>query len=358
MLLPVLMLVCFYNLGSYWGEAVIDNGVIYWHGAAIQKDREIAEEFAGALTEETVLAIWERYGPPVNFFDRSTTYDHLEQVAAGGGNDNYCNNFVARMFCDRITDEEGNMILALREDISDSPYLQGGYTFGYVGNGWEYFWDYFLLSWLMACLVTIIGLCPTFSEDYSFRTADILLPTVKGRFSLWRTRLIVGSCFASAYYWFLGITLFIEQWCFYGFEGLQVSNGITFGYYFNMDTSAPLWKVVLFLYMSSWLAILVLNALVLAASALCKKSFTSLIWSLGLFLGPFAFLRVVLDQLPMTRLLMWVKTVIYSLPLSYAGMCQNAPFKMVMIMTGVEAAAGVMGVLMSVKGWCRHQVEG
>ena len=124
-----------------------------------------------------------------------------------------------------------------------------------------------------------------------------------------------------------------------------------------MDTSAPLWKVVLFLYLSSWLAILVLITLVLAVSALCKKSFTSLIWSLGLFFGPFALLRVVLDQLPITRFLMWVKLVIYGLPLSYAGMCQNAPFKMTLIMTGVEAAVGMIGVLVSVRGWCGHQVE-
>lgn len=76
------MFILYYAMGNtVWRDGVIDGGKVYRKQEAIAKDQEIASEYAGPLTEETVRAIWEKYGPPVNYENRSTTWDQLAEAA-------------------------------------------------------------------------------------------------------------------------------------------------------------------------------------------------------------------------------------------------------------------------------------
>lgn len=357
LILPVILLLIYCNLGMYSSEYLIDNGVIYQQGDAVRRDKEIAAEFSGPMTAETVRAIWEKYGPPIAYNTPNKSDEYLRQAAEDGGSDNSCNRLVARLFCVEITDEYGNAVYVLKDDLSENPYLQGDFYFGYTGKGWSGFREFFIMVSVMSGLVVIISLSPTFSEDYAFRTADVFLSTVKGRFYLWKARLLAGCCFAAIYYWILGALLFIDLWVFYGLDGLWVSGHFT-GQYLFMEPGAPLWKEVVILYLGCWLAVLVLTGVVTAVSALCRNSFRSLIWSIGLYFGPYIVVRVVLNQLSVSRLLMWVQVVVYGLPFSYALMCLNAPAALGLVMTGVEVVVGGIGAVLSVRGWCRHQVEG
>ena len=124
-----------------------------------------------------------------------------------------------------------------------------------------------------------------------------------------------------------------------------------------MDPGAPLWKEVVILYLGCWLAVLVLTGVVMAVSALCRRSFGSLIWSIGLYFGPYIVVRVLLNQLSVSRFFMWVQVVVYGLPFSYGLMWLNAPTILGLMMTGVEVVVGGIGAVLSVRGWCRHQVE-
>ena len=348
----------YYGYFSIWDEAVIDHTQIYRHGRAVAYDRQISEEFAGILTEETVRAIWERYGAPVNYFERSNRAEVMLERTQKGGCDNFLNYFVARKFAMEEELEDGTAILVLPEDLSTGKrYLDGNYVFGYVGQGWNWYWDRFLIILLLVSLVVIIGFSPVFSEDYAFRTADIILPTVKGRFRIWCVRTGSGFLFASVCYWIMCGIAFLQNSLIYGLNGLSVSCGFTDVPYFLQEDSDPLWKALLIMHLGGWFSMLVLVVQIQAISSRCRSGFGALLWSLIAYLGPIAVIRTILDNLPFYTVIKWLKYIGYSMPFSFAGMYMQAPpsgkqivFTFALIST---VLAGVLGSL----GWSRHQVR-
>lgn len=344
----------FFHIGE---EAVMEDGNLFRYGEAVARDVEIAEEFAGPLTEETVRAIWEKYGAPVNYIDHVVKDEELRQRAEQGGYDNYCNTLVARLFAGKVIQEDGTTALMLPEEISDSRYLDGNYTFGYVGLGWSWYWDQFLMTFLLVSIVVIIALAPMFSEDYAFRTADIILPTVKGHIRIWRTRVGTGFLFASAYYWLMGAFLFLLNTFFYGTDSLNVSCGFTHLQYDFMRDSDPLWKAVLILHLGGWFSMLALTLQIQAVSSKKKSTFGSLLWSLAAYLGPIAVINLILENLPFTGVNKWLQYFCYSMPLSFSGMYVQAPPSGKQILLTFALITAVLSCALGALCWCRHQVR-
>lgn len=357
-MLVTLLVVLYYNLGnSVWGEGVIDKGVIFRGKEAIARDQEIAAEFSGPLTEVTVKAIWEKYGAPVNYANRNTSPEAMTKAAAGGGNDNYCNCFVAWKFCEEMQGENGQVTYVLREDLSGDPYLQGNYIFGYAGNSGISYWDSFLVAYVLAGIVIIIALCPMFSEDFAYRTADIILPAEKGRVPLWRVRMITGGCFATFFYWLICGLLLVQFLIFYGSDTLKVSCKLAGMPMYFQKGDMPLGTAIGILYLCGWFSTLVLSILVQAVSARCRQSFSSLVRSLVIYIGPFALMRVVLDMFPMGRVNVFLHYICYSMPFSYPGTFLEAPLSSKLLLTGLTAAAALLGLGLSAIWYCRHQVK-
>ena len=349
----------YYGSFRFTEEIVIDNGEVYRYSEAVAYDKIIAEEFAGPLTVETVQAIWEKYGQPVNYFENILREEELMQLAKQGGNDNYCNTLVARMFTCNITQDSGKDILMLAEekDLSENRYLNGSYTFGYVGKGWTWYWDQLLMTLILTSLVVIIAFSPVFSEDYAFRTADIILPTVKGRFQIWRLRTGAGDLFASVYYWIMSAYAFLLNYMIYGGEGLSVSCGLTFLFYDWTRDSAPVWKAILIMHLAGWFSMLVLVLQIQAISSKCKSSFMSLLWSLVAYLGPIAVIETILNNFPVSRLAMWLKYFGYSMPLSFSGMYTQAPASSKRILILFALITAVVTAVAGAVSWSRHQVR-
>lgn len=340
-------------------EIVIDDGEIYRYSEAVVHDKMIAEEFAGPLTMETVQAIWEKYGEPVNYKQHFLRDEDLLPLAKQGGYDNYCNTLVARFFVNNITQDNGNDILILKGDteLSENRYLNGRYTFGYAGKGWIWYWDQLMMTLTLTSIVVIIAFSPVFSEDYAFRTADIILPTVRGRFQIWRMRTGAGFLFASVYYWLMSAYAFLLNYVIYGGEGLSVSCGFTFLPYDWTRDSDPVWKAILIMHLAGWFSMLVLILQIQAISSKCKSSFMSLLWSLAAYLGPIAVIRTILDNFPVNRLLMWVKYFGYSMPLSFSGMFTQAPSSSKRILLIFALVTAVVTAVLGTVGWIRHQVR-
>lgn len=340
-------------------EIVIHEGEIFCQEnsrIAVAKDKEIAAEYTGYLTEETVLNIWERYGAPCRY-ENGVDGDTLMKALEAGGSYNYCNRIVARLFCDAEEAEDGTVQYRLKENLSESPFLQGNYYFGYVGGGWEWYWDSFLTVFVLTCLIIIVATAPAFSEDYMCRTVNCILPTVKGRLSLWKNRTLAGCLFASAVYLLMTGTLFVQQICFYGTGAWRVSCGLTAVPMFWQQNAEPLWKALLFAHLCGWFSVIVLTLVVQGLSARCRQTFSTVLWSLAFYAGPFALMRILLDNLPMGRLNRLLHQLIYSMPFSYAGMMLNAPPNWRRLMTGFALAAAFLGVFLGARSWCRHQVE-
>ena len=348
--------ILYFTMGNtVWGEGLIDEGRIYHGEEAIRRDKEIAAEFSGPLTEGAVRAIWEKYGPPVNYASRSTTKEGMEAAAATGGNDNYCNRAMTSLFGEEVVGEDGKVTYVLAEGWTKSRYLQGGYTFGYTGSS-SWYWDRFMMAYQLAYLAIIVFLSPMFSEDYAFRTADIILPTARGRFRLWRLRLAVGCFVASAYYWLACGSIFLLYIAYYGIEGLAVSCGLAGVPMFFPEDACPMGKGLAMLYLCGWAAALVLAVLVCAVSAVSRNSFSALVRSLALYAVPFAFMRLVLDSLPMGRVNALLHIVCYSMPLSFCGTYVEASHGGRWLMAAVALAAALLGAAAGARRYCRHQV--
>lgn len=339
-------------------EAVIQNGEVYRYEEAVAQDQVIAEEFAGPLTIETVQAIWEKYGASANP-DNAIINEELQQLAQQGGYANYCNDFVTRMFTDSVTLDNGEEILALKgkEELAQNRYLDGSYTFGYVGKGWSWYWDQLLMTLILTSIVVIIAFSPVFSEDYAFRTADIILPTVRGRCRLWGLRTGAGFLFASVYYWLMSAYAFLINYFIYGGGGLSVSCGLTYTPYDWTRDSDPIWMALLGQHLAGWFSMLVLVLQIQAISSKCKSSFMSLLWSLAAYLGPIAVVNTILNNFPFSELVKWLKYFCYSMPLSFSGMYTQAPLPskrvLLVIALSVAAASAVLGAV----GWSRRQVR-
>lgn len=346
----------YYALGNtVWGECVLDGSRVLWKEQAIARDKEIAAGFSGPLTEETVRDVWEKYGSPVSFTEYDMTEDRLEAAAAEGGCDNYCSRFVARYFCEKIQEDDGRIRYELPEDLSQNRYLGGGYVFGYTGYGNAGYWDIFLVAYVLVCVVTAVSLSPMFSEDYACRTADIILPAVKGRFVLWRMRMAAGAVFATIYYWIVCGSVFLQHILCYGTEELAVSSGLAGMPIFYREDAAPVWHALLILHLGGWLGILILAAMVCAVSAMSRRSFSSLIRSLLLYIGPFAVMRIVLDALPMGRPNKLLHYICYSMPFSYPGVLLENPAGRRGFFTAILLTAGASAMALGGHAYCRHQ---
>lgn len=355
-MLVALFFIIYFAMGNtVWGEGLIDDGKIYHGTAAIARDKEIAAEYTGVLTEDVVRAIWEKYGPPINCYVRSTTLEGMQAAAAKGGNDNYCNRFVAMKFGEPVKGEDGETTYVLAEGWTESRYLQGNYRFGYTGSS-SWYWDRFMLAYILAHIAVIILLCPMFSEDYACRTADIILPTAKGRFALWRLRMGVGCLLASVYYWLACGSVFLLYIAFYGTEGLEASCGLAGIAVFFPEDFMSMGKGLLILYLCGWFSALVVAAVTCGISARCRQSFSSLVLSLLFYIGPFFFMRTVLDSLPMGVINRLLHSVCYGMPLSYPGTFPQAPFGVRVFLTVVGMAAALIGAVAGARGYCRHQV--
>lgn len=340
---------------SVWGEVVIQQGQEYHNEEAIALNREIAAEFSGILTEETVKAIGEKYGEPVFYLTYGLRWSYLEAAAASGGNDNYCNRFVYWMFGENVIGEDEKETYALQKNLADNPYLQGNYTFGYAGDGWTGYWNHFMLAYILACIVILIALAPIFSEDYSLHTSDIFLPTAKGRLTLWRTRIAVAGLFTSAAYWLVCGAAFLLILFFYGSDGLSVSCRFAEMPVFWADDATPVGKAILQLYLCGWFAILVLAALVCALSAKCRQPFLSLISAALLFAAPFAIDRLLLDVLAQNLVIKYLHFVCYSSTIYYPFMFLEAPDSKRLLITGIAVAAALAGTIGGAVSYCRHQ---
>ena len=141
---------------------------------AIAKDQELTAQYAGPLTEEKVQTIYEKYG---FFYINSET---------GEQNGNYCSRFITeRMTNSRQLEEPALDDIQFYQGSdweNNAAYLlEDGLRFDYV-YGWDDLAETYGIM-VIFCLSALfmIGLSSVFSEEYSLKTADILLTTRRGK---------------------------------------------------------------------------------------------------------------------------------------------------------------------------------
>ena len=94
-----------------------------------------------------------------------------------------------------------------------------------------------------------------------------------------------------------------------------------------------------------------------SVSALCRQSFSSLVRSLLVYIGPYAFLRLVLDALPVGRVNALLHYLCYSAPISYPGTFSEAPGNARLLLTAMALAVPLSAAALGAYRYCNHQVR-
>lgn len=322
-------------------ERVIENGRVLYRSEAVARNREITAPYEGVMTIEKVLDIWETYGPPYLGI-------YPEEAAAEDPYlaDNYSNQFAGRKFF-RQEDKDGEVQYHfLEEELTGRYYITNLY-FAYAGN-WIWFWDYYFVALMLVSVLVIIALSPVISEEYTLKTADILLTTPNGRECLFRHKTGAALLVSSLIYWFfLGIILVLYGTT-YGLAGLKMSVGFTNIPYWNpADT---LGESIFTLVTCGWAATMALAVMVIAVSARCRQSFTSVLFSLCLYLFPLTLELMILRSLGGIGAALEI--VMQSMPVLYPLLFMEQPLVARILHTVVLAAAAVYAVWYGRKKYC------
>lgn len=190
-----------YRLESIQNEYFVTiNGENIYGKEAIAMDQELTAQYAGPLTEETVQKIYDRYG----FFycDADT----------GEWKGNFCSRYITRHMTNmnQVGEENQEKIQFLQGEEWErnaAPLLKGNLRFDYV-SGWADLKEIYgmFVIWGLSILF-IIGLSPVFSEEYTLRTADILLTTRRGKKSGIWIKMAAALCFTLVI--FLAVTSYV-----------------------------------------------------------------------------------------------------------------------------------------------------
>lgn len=348
------------------GGPIIENNLVdgkEYHGlAAIQKDREVTAEFAGELTDEKINAIVAKYG----FWD--IRKELLEDEEGG----NYLQTFLFyNGLCDGSMRDWNNIsnpttTYPLAETAMGVFLEKHGITpeLQYV-RGWDVFDQVGSFGAMLTCLFLIIALSSVFSEEYTIKTANILLTTVHGK------KKDIGVKIAAAFLIALGTYVLVEGMTFllcgvfYGWQGLGTVYGYGQGMWYDSLEAVsvsflPYWKYFLIMAVVALIGIVILTAFILLMSAVCRQPFNSLIASLIFYVLP-AGIWFLLRWLGagQTPLIMLLRRAIGVSPLysGMSGILQDSLMPIAYIYRAVMlVGVGVPCVVLAYRAYRNHQV--
>lgn len=258
----------FYIYGDTGSRMTVVEGTRYWGLEAVQADRKAAKEWEGVLTMEKLDRILDTYGVAV------------EEIP--GNMDTRSGNWVSRYATNLLTDvPQGGTGEPIgeekREQIRDRldryqphfAYLDGISSLLLEGGMMADFGILFLV---------ILAAAPVFAEEYSLKTAGLLLTTAEGRKKDVRMKIWAAFLGAAILYGLVHGALFGVYLTVYGGAGLKAGacllNNIL-GY--ETVSVGRVWLINL-----GWglLGVWMMTGAALLFSAKCQTPFQALIWSL------------------------------------------------------------------------------
>ena len=268
----VLFMGCTMCIGRGAGAQVVLSEGSYLEGReAVKRDKEIASGYEGVLTEEKVEEILDTYRP------------RREDGSFWVVNNIY--NTLSGLWGEMDGSYDGTKILSAFPDYRDDRPLVLGYN-----EGWMSFLEtgmYLMIG--IGCLL-VIALSPVFSEEYARGTDALILTSRHGKGRCAWAKIIASYLFTLLIV--VGWLLFqsFVYWQDFGLDGsgasVQLNNHFMFfGVpYFLTNAGAAGYCLVLWVGGS-----LILTALVLLLSAVCRSSFVTVIVALACYVIPSTF---------------------------------------------------------------------
>lgn len=195
------------------------DGNLYRGAAAVQADRELAQEYEGILTMEKVEDIIGRFG----FSGYVGGWEGGPRVREG----NFCSQWVTDCLTDFYQTREKPTALVKGKFWNEHGkyYLESQVRFGYTG-GWTNFHSIWSWSVLILNIWLVLMAVPVFSEEYGRKTVQLLLTTVHGRWKdIWAKIAAVFTLGIAAYFLMTGLLLCMTAEV-YGIGSLEISAGM------------------------------------------------------------------------------------------------------------------------------------
>lgn len=286
----LIVLVLFFGfyfwVGILGDEVYTENGKIYTRLEAIQKEKELSETYEGKLDMDSAREIIRRFG-------WAPDWDAVEE-GEEGINDNFWNRYVTLELSTRRFRAEGEVEWLDEENVIMKQFASQDWNFGYTGG-----WDNDLIELLFMALIgsavlIVIGISPVYSEEYSMKTADLLMSSCYGKDRGIAAKIIASLIWSTAIYLICVGGCLLMTGAAYGTEGLSVSAAISFGIYAYKGTAMKF----LMRFLGFGLAACHLHTIItLFASAKCRQPFWAVIWGIGFYLLPVGSAMTVLSML-------------------------------------------------------------
>lgn len=266
------------------------NGVKYIGYQAVKMDREITEAFQGALTDEKVAQIVEKYGFPSRVSEHVNTF--LDK--------NYLNDFVMHGFSDGyfhgINDYHvGTCVYPIAEtELGKACAATGKTLLLEYAYGWKVFTEVMEVGNILGLALVLLALSPVFSEESAANTRQILFTTKEGASKDIIAKIAAGMTVVVGAYVVMVLLDLILSWCVFGLDGLDCLYGqvmedshITDWNNYRNPSAAYMKEILCYFVFSSFLGMTEMGTISLFFSARCKSAFQSVIAAAMSILIPF-----------------------------------------------------------------------
>ncbi len=167
-------IVFLYFLSLLSSEYSVVDGITYTGYEAVQKNREITEEFVGVVTDEKIDRIVEKYGIPSQLVDG----------LPGWRDGNYLNDFVVRYFTDGSWEQGIVPITRYKLEESELGEICSQYqktpVLAYT-NGWKVFVDLFHFSLMVGSVLVVCSISVVFADEGTKKMISLLFTTKEGK---------------------------------------------------------------------------------------------------------------------------------------------------------------------------------
>lgn len=274
-----LVLITFQEANISYSEI---DGTAYKGLEAIRADRELAKEYEGAFTAQKAEDMIKRFG-------FSGYVKDVENPIRREGN--YCSQFVTDSLTDFRQTGEKPEGFSGREDWAEPSQkycVSGHIRFGYAA-GWKCLQEMWKQAVTYLNIWMIVMAAPVFSEEYSRKTAAILLSTERGKAQgIWGKITAALSLGLACYVSVMGLLFGLAAMLF-GLDGLDASA--------SMVLEPLLWQafpeswsvahILWLLFFKSMDSMLLNVCIVLFLSSRCQRTVSAVTAGVALFVLPY-----------------------------------------------------------------------
>lgn len=272
---------------TYTNERATVDGVTYTGYQAIQKNRQITEEFKGNLTEEKLEQMREKYLLEKSLYDSSQNMDEEWKYYR---NINFLDRFVMNYLSFGYSMNDTDLG-AVRELTGKEIILE-------YYNGWQTFFNTLELGMFLGSILILIGSSTIFAGEGQTKMLPLLFTTPEGKKS--DIHVKIAAAFTVAVGIWLAVVILDLLLCgaVYGFDGLNCYNGMVLTYLWpRPECLIPMYYFVPMAVLLSFLGIVSLCAITLCISAYYKSTFHAVVvaavcWGTPILVGS------ILDGLP------------------------------------------------------------